>query len=201
MQSFTKLNSSAAPINLANIDTDQIIPKQFLTTIERAGLSRGLFYDFRFDESGNPKPEFVLNQPKYQGAGILVTGANFGCGSSREHAPWALLDFGISCIIAPSFGDIFYNNCIKNGILPIRLPQEVIDDIMGQANGQNARFEVDLENQTISAPDGRLTKFEIEQSYKRALLLGLDDIADSLSHKSAITTHQAKRRQTTPWLA
>lgn len=201
MKAFTKLNASAAPINLANIDTDQIIPKQFLTTIERAGLSRGLFYDFRFDEKGNPKPDFVLNQEKYKGVGILVTGANFGCGSSREHAPWALLDFGISCVIAPSFGDIFYNNCFKNGILPIRLPQAVIDDLMAEANGQNARFEIDLETQTISAPSGSVTKFDVEPSYKRALLLGLDDIADSLSHKSAIAHHQAERKQKTPWLA
>ena len=201
MKAFTKLNSSAAPINLANIDTDQIIPKQFLTTIERAGLSRGLFYDFRFDENGNSKPDFVLNQEKYKGAGILVTGANFGCGSSREHAPWALLDFGISCIIAPSFGDIFYNNCFKNGILPVRLPQVTIDDLMSQANGQNARFEIDLQTQTISAPDGSVTKFDVEPSYKRALLLGLDDIADSLTHKSAIARHQERRKQNTPWLA
>lgn len=201
MQAFTKLSAVAAPINLANIDTDQIIPKQFLTTIERKGLSRGLFYDFRFDEKGNLKPDFVLNQDKYKGANILIAGDNFGCGSSREHAPWALLDFGITCVIAPSFADIFYNNCFKNGILPIKLPQEAVDDLMSCANGQNARFEVDLESQKVTSPEGKTYQFEIEPSMKRALLLGLDDIADSMTHKKAIANYQEKRKMLTPWLA
>ena len=201
MQAFTKLSAVAAPINLANIDTDQIIPKQFLTTIERKGLSRGLFYDFRFDEKGNLKPDFVLNQDKYKGANILIAGDNFGCGSSREHAPWALLDFGITCVIAPSFADIFYNNCFKNGILPIKLPQEAVDDLMSCANGQNARFEVDLESQKVTSPEGKTYQFEIEPSMKRALLLGLDDIADSMTHKKSIANYQEKRKMLTPWLA
>jgi 3-isopropylmalate dehydratase small subunit len=200
MEAFTTLSTHAAPLNLANIDTDQIIPKQFLTTIERKGLGNGLFYDFRFDEAGNPKPDFVLNQERYKGTKMIVAGDNFGCGSSREHAPWALLDFGIRCVIAPSFADIFYNNCFKNGILPIKLPQEQVDELMADAKGHNFRFDVDLESQTVTAPSGKEYNFEIEPSMKRALLLGLDDIADSLTHKAEIDTYQEKRKTLTPWL-
>lgn len=200
MEAFTHLSTHAAPLNLANIDTDQIIPKQFLTTIERKGLGNGLFYDFRFDENGNPKPDFVLNQERYKGTKMIVAGDNFGCGSSREHAPWALLDFGIRCVIAPSFADIFYNNCFKNGILPIKLPQAQVDELMQDAKGHNFRFDVDLETQTVTAPSGKEYHFEIEPSMKRALLLGLDDIADSLTHKVEIERYQEKRNTLTPWL-
>ena len=200
MDAFTTLSTHAAPMNLANIDTDQIIPKQFLTTIERKGLGNGLFYDFRFDENGNPKPDFVLNQERYKGTKMIVAGDNFGCGSSREHAPWALLDFGIRCVIAPSFADIFYNNCFKNGILPIKLPPEQVEELMQDAKGHNFRFDVDLETQTVTSPVGKEYHFDIEPSMKRALLLGLDDIADSLTHKSEIDDYQAKRKSLTPWL-
>ena len=200
MEAFTHLSTHAAPLNLANIDTDQIIPKQFLTTIERKGLGNGLFYDFRFDENGNPKPDFVLNQERYKGTKMIVAGDNFGCGSSREHAPWALLDFGIRCVIAPSFADIFYNNCFKNGILPIKLPQAQVDELMQDAKGHNFRFDVDLKTQIVTAPSGKEYHFEIEPSMKRALLLGLDDIADSLTHKVEIEHYQEKRKTLTPWL-
>lgn len=200
MEAFTKLSTHAAPMNLANIDTDQIIPKQFLTTIERKGLSKGLFYDFRFDDKGNPKQDFVLNEERYKGTQMIIAGDNFGCGSSREHAPWALLDFGIRCIIAPSFADIFYNNCNKNGILPIRLPKEQVEELMSEAKGHNYRFDVDLESQTVTSPTGKNYHFDIEPSMKRALLLGLDDIADSMTHKDDIEKYREKRKTLTPWL-
>lgn len=200
MQPFTKLSTNGAPLALANIDTDQIIPKQFLTTIERKGLGNGLFYDFRFDENGNLKPDFVLNQEAYKGTQLIIAGPNFGCGSSREHAPWALLDFGIRAIIANSYADIFYNNCFKNGILPIKLPQETVEELMAQANGHNCRFDIDLEAQSVTAPDGKVYNFEIEPSMKRALLLGLDDIADSLTHSNEIKDYKAKQKLLTPWL-
>ena len=200
MQPFTKLSTNGAPLALANIDTDQIIPKQFLTTIERKGLRNGLFYDFRFDENGNLKPDFVLNQEAYKGTQLIIAGPNFGCGSSREHAPWALLDFGIRAVIANSYADIFYNNCFKNGILPIKLPQETVEELMAQANGHNCRFDIDLEAQSVIAPDGKSHHFEIEPSMKRALLLGLDDIADSLTHSNEIKDYKAKQKLLTPWL-
>ena len=200
MQPFTTLSTIAAPIPLANIDTDQIIPKQFLTTIERKGLKNGLFYDFRFDESGNLKPDFVLNQEKYKNAEILIAGPNFGCGSSREHAPWALLDFGIRAIISSSYADIFYNNCFKNGILPIKLPQEIVEILLDQANGHNCRIDINLETQVIEAPNGEVYNFEIEPSMKRALLLGLDDIADSLTNDKKIEGFKAKQKLEMPWL-
>lgn len=200
MQPFTKLSTNGAPLALANIDTDQIIPKQFLTTIERKGLGNGLFYDFRFDENGNLKPDFVLNQEAYKGTQLIIAGPNFGCGSSREHAPWALLDFGIRAVIANSYADIFYNNCFKNGILPIKLPQETVEELMAQANGHNCRFDIDLEAQSVTAPDGKSHHFEIEPSMKRALLLGLDDIADSLTHSNEIKDYKAKQKLLTPWL-
>ena len=200
MQPFTKLSTNGAPLALSNIDTDQIIPKQFLTTIERKGLGNGLFYDFRFDENGNLKPDFVLNQEAYKGTQLIIAGPNFGCGSSREHAPWALLDFGIRAVIANSYADIFYNNCFKNGILPIKLPQETVEELMAQANGHNCRFDIDLEAQSVIAPDGKSHHFEIEPRMKRALLLGLDDIADSLTHSNEIKDYKAKQKLLTPWL-
>jgi 3-isopropylmalate/(R)-2-methylmalate dehydratase small subunit len=200
MQKFTRLSAPAAPLPVANIDTDQIIPKQFLSTVERAGLGKGLFYDMRFAPDGSEKADFVLNRAAYQGAGVLITGANFGCGSSREHAPWALMDFGISCVIAPGFADIFFNNCFKNGLLPIALPEAEVERLMAQATGANARFDIDLEAQTITAPDGSTISFEIDPGRKQALLLGLDEIGESLIHEAAIAAHEDRRRLVTPWL-
>lgn len=200
MQKFTRLSAAAAPLPVANIDTDQIIPKQFLSTVERTGLSKGLFYDMRFDGDGVEKPDFVLNQPHYRGAKILLAGPNFGCGSSREHAPWALMDFGISCVISAGFADIFFNNCFKNGLLPVVLPEAVVEQLMAQATGDNARFDVDLEAQTVTAPDGTVHGFEIDPGRKRALLLGLDEIGETLTQASAIAAHEERRRLATPWL-
>ncbi len=200
MEAFDKLVAIAAPLALSNVDTDQIIPKQFLTTTTRTGLGNGLFYDFRFDEAGNPKPDFVLNRSQYKGAKILIAGDNFGCGSSREHAPWALLDFGIKCVIAPSFADIFYNNCFKNGILPIKIEPKIVDELMTQASGHNGIFEIDLEAQTITAPDGLVRNFDIAPNQKKSLLLGLDDIGDSLTHSQKIDEFLKSRAQNMPWL-
>ena len=182
MEKFTKLTGTAAPLPMINVDTDQIIPKQFLRTIKRTGLSEGLFYDLRFDEAGQPKPGFVLDQPAYKDTKILVAGENFGCGSSREHAPWAILDAGIRCVIAPSFGDIFYNNCFKNGILPIQLPKEQVDLLMDDAErGANAVVSIDLEKQEITGPDGGTIHFEIDAFRKHCLLNGLDEIGQTLN--------------------
>lgn len=200
MEAFDKLSGIAAPLALSNIDTDQIIPKQFLTTTTRTGLKDGLFYDFRFDETGNEKPDFVLNKSQYKNSEILIAGDNFGCGSSREHAPWALLDFGIRCVIAPSYADIFYNNCFKNGILPIVLAPEIVDILMAQASGHNARFDVNLNAQTIIGPDGIVRNFEINSNQKKSLLLGLDDIGDSLLHKKEIENFIENRSANMPWL-
>ena len=176
MKPFTRLDAKAAPLPLANIDTDQIIPKQFLKTVEREGLSRGLFYDFRFDEDGREKTDFVLNQPAYKDAGVLVAGDNFGCGSSREHAPWALLDFGISCVISTSFADIFYNNCFQNGLLPVVLKAAEVDALMAEARGGNHMVTVDLEAQTVTSPSGEVHRFEIDPARKHKMLNGLDAI-------------------------
>ena len=201
MEQFTKLRGVAAPLPMVNVDTDKIIPKQFLKTIKRTGLSKGLFYDMRFDEAGRPKDGFVLDQPAYRKAKILVSGANFGCGSSREHAPWALLDFGIRCVIAPSFADIFYNNCFKNGILPIALPQEQVDLLMDDAErGSNAVVSVDLQSQTITGPDGGEIHFEIDPFRKHCLLNGLDDIALTMEKKAAIDSFEGGQRTSQPWL-
>ncbi len=201
MEKFTKLTGIAAPLPMINVDTDKIIPKQFLRTIKRTGLSEGLFYEMRFDEAGQPKPGFVLDQPAYREAGILVTGANFGCGSSREHAPWALLDAGIKCIIAPSFADIFYNNCFKNGMLPVKLPQEQVDLLMDDAErGANATVTVDLESQEITGPDGGTIRFEIDPHRKHCLLNGLDDIGQTLEKAPAIDDFEDKQRHASPWL-
>src|ERR1700732_853111 len=177
MQKFTILTGVAAPLPMINVDTDKIIPKQHLKTIARTGLGKALFDEMRYRNDGSENPDFVLNKPAYRQAKILVAGENFGCGSSREHAPWALLDFGISCIIAPSFADIFFNNCFKNGILPIALPQAVVDRLMEDARkGANAVLTIDLASQTISRPDGEEIHFEVDPSRKHCLLNGLDDI-------------------------
>ncbi len=200
MKKFTHLSAHAAPLPIANIDTDQIIPTQFLSTIERSGLSKGLFFDMRFLADGSDNPDFVLNKPAYQGAEILIAGPNFGCGSSREHAPWALLDYGIQCVISASFADIFFNNCFKNGVLPLVLAPEVVDQLMAQANGQNARFEIDLESQTLTAPDGVTHHFDIDLGRKKSLLEGLDEIGQSLVHDDQIRAYEHKRKLLTPWL-
>jgi 3-isopropylmalate/(R)-2-methylmalate dehydratase small subunit len=202
MQPFTTLTGVAAPLPMMNVDTDMIIPKQFLKTIKRTGLGVHLFTEMRYDEDGRENPDFVLNQPAYREAEILVAGANFGCGSSREHAPWALMDFGIRCVIAPSFADIFYNNCFKNGILPIALPQEDVDKLMDDASrGSNARLTVDLEAQTIHGPDGGTIRFDIDPHLKHCLLNGLDDIALTLGREDAIAAYEARQKAATPWLA
>ncbi len=202
MEKFTKLTGIAAPLPMINVDTDKIIPKQFLRTIKRTGLSEGLFYESRFDEAGQPKTGFVLDQPAYKDAQILVAGANFGCGSSREHAPWAILDAGIRCVIAPSFGDIFYNNCFKNGILPIQVPKEQVDLLMDDAErGANAVVSIDLEKQEITGPDGGTVHFEIDPFRKHCLLNGLDDIGQTLEKVAKIDDYEARQRQEQPWLS
>ena len=201
METFTTLTAVAAPLAMANVDTDMIIPKQFLKTIKRSGLAKGLFYELRYDEAGRPTGGFVLDQPAYKDAKILIAGDNFGCGSSREHAPWALLDFGIRCIIAPSFADIFYNNCFKNGILPIALARAEVDGLIDQARrGANAVITVDLEAQTITAADGGTLRFDIDPFRKRCLLEGLDDIAQTLQQGERIDALEAARRAARPWL-
>ena len=202
MEKFTSLTGVAAPLPMINIDTDKIIPKQFLKTIERTGLGRGLFDEMRFNADGSEKPEFVLNQPAYRQAKILVTGENFGCGSSREHAPWALLDFGIRCIIASSFADIFYNNCFKNGVLPLILPEAIVAQLMEDAGkGANAVLTVDLENQTVSRPDGEKVPFQIDPFRKHCLLNGLDDIGLTLQKGDAIDSYEDRLKLSQPWLA
>jgi len=201
MDKFTKLSGVAAPMPRTNVDTDAIIPKQYLKTIKRTGLKAGLFYEWRTNQDGSEKPDFVLNKPAYKNAKILVAGANFGCGSSREHAPWALLDFGIRCVIAPSFGDIFFNNCFKNGMLPIALPQADVDKLMQDAEkGANAVVSIDLEKQEITRPDGGVVKFDIDPFRKYCLLNGFDDIGLTLRQKEKIDTYEAERRRSMPWL-
>ena len=201
MQKFTTLRGIAAPLPMINVDTDMIIPKQFLKTIKRTGLGKNLFDELRYEVDGREKPEFVLNQPAYRKADILVAGENFGCGSSREHAPWALLDFGIRCIIAPSFADIFYNNCFKNGILPIALPQAEVDKLMDDAErGSNAIITVDLERQEITGPDGGRIRFDIDPFRKHCLLNGLDDIGLTLEKAPDIDAFEARDRQARPWM-
>ncbi|RYH08213.1 3-isopropylmalate dehydratase small subunit [Tropicimonas sp. IMCC6043] len=201
MDKFTTLTGIAAPLPLINVDTDMIIPKQFLKTIKREGLGINLFDEMRYDADGNENEDFVLNKPAYREAKILVAGDNFGCGSSREHAPWAIKDFGIRCVIAPSFADIFYNNCFKNGILPIALPQEDVDKLMDDAErGANAIITVDLESQTITGPDGGEISFEIDAFKKHCLLNGLDDIGLTLEKASAIDAFEAQAAQSRPWV-
>ena len=200
MQKFTTLTGIAAHLPMINVDTDMIIPKQYLKTIKRTGLSKGLFAELRYDEKGKSLPDFVLHKPPYDKATILITGENFGCGSSREHAPWALLDFGIVCIIAPSFADIFYNNCFKNGILPITLPQAEIDKLIDDASrGANAVLTIDLPNQEIRGPDGGVIHFDIDPFRKRCLMEGLDDIGLTLEKAEAIEAFEQSARAARPW--
>jgi 3-isopropylmalate/(R)-2-methylmalate dehydratase small subunit len=200
MTPFTTLTGIAAPMPLVNIDTDMIIPKQFLKTIKRSGLGVNLFDEMRYTQDGAEIPDFVLNQPAYRQAEILVAGDNFGCGSSREHAPWALLDFGIRCVIATSFADIFYNNCFKNGILPIVLPQEAVDALMADARrGANARMTVDLPSQTVTTSDGQSFAFEVDAHRKHCLLNGLDDIGLTLEKAAAIDAYEARAKALQPW--
>ncbi len=201
MDKFEKLSGIAAPMPLINIDTDMIIPKQFLKTIKRSGLGVNLFDEMRYDDNGNEIPDFVLNKPAYREAEIIVAGDNFGCGSSREHAPWAIKDFGIKCVIAPSFADIFFNNCFKNGILPIVLPQEQVDVLMKDAEkGANARMEIDLEAQTVTTSDGETFAFEVDAFRKHCLLNGLDDIGLTLEKKAAIDSYESAAAQARPWV-
>ncbi|MBB4186835.1 3-isopropylmalate dehydratase small subunit [Sinorhizobium terangae] len=200
MEKFVKLTGVAAPLPVVNIDTDMIIPKDYLKTIKRTGLGKGLFAEARYNEDGTPNPDFVLNKPAYQNAKILVAGDNFGCGSSREHAPWALLDFGIRCVISTSFADIFYNNCFKNGILPIVVSQADLDKLMDDANrGSNAVLSVDLEAQEITGPDGGSVKFEVDAFKRHCLLNGLDDIGLTLEKASAIDSFEQKNAASRPW--
>jgi len=199
MEKFDKLTGIAAPLDILNVDTDMIIPKQFLKTIQRSGLGKNLFDEMRYTPDGQEIEDFVLNQAAYREAQILVAGDNFGCGSSREHAPWALLDFGIRCIIAPSFADIFYNNCFKNGILPIVLPQEEVDKLMDDAQrGANATISVDLQSQTIQGPDGGTISFEVDAFRKQCLMEGLDDIGLTLQKAQAIDTYE-ETLDAQPW--
>jgi 3-isopropylmalate/(R)-2-methylmalate dehydratase small subunit len=200
MEKFTELTGVAAPLPMINVDTDMIIPKQFLKTIKRTGLGANLFHEMRFDAEGRENPDFVLNKPAYRGAEVLIAGANFGCGSSREHAPWALMDFGIRCVIAPSFADIFFNNAAKNGILLITLPQAEIDKLMDDASrGANARLTVDLPNQEIRRPDGEVIKFDIDPFKKKCLIEGLDDIGLTLNKKAAIDSYEQRAQLSRPW--
>ena len=201
MDKFTTLTGVAAPMPLVNIDTDMIIPKQFLKTIQRSGLGKNLFDEMRFDQNGNEIPDFVLNQPAYRNAEVIVAGDNFGCGSSREHAPWALLDFGIRCVISTSFADIFFNNCFKNGILPIVLPQDAVDVLMEDARkGANARMTVDLENQTVTSSDGVVFSFEMDPFRKHCLLNGLDDIGLTMEKAPRIESFETQMAQARPWV-
>lgn len=199
MDAFTKLTAIAAPLPMANVDTDKIIPARFLKTIARTGLGKNLFDALRY-ENGKERPDFVLNREPYRHAQILIAHENFGCGSSREHAPWALLDFGIRCVIAPDFADIFYNNCFKNGILPISLPRAVCDELMQDAAmGENARLTVDLERQVVVRPSGEEIPFQID-SFRRYLLLnGLDDIGQTMQRVTAIEAYEERRTETQPW--
>src|ERR1700677_187345 len=201
MEPFKILDGIAAPLNMINVDTDMIIPKQFLKTIHRTGLGKALFDEWRYNPEGREKLDFVLKKPQYRKAQILVAGDNFGCGSSREHAPWALLDFGIRCIIAPDFADIFFNNSFKNGILPIRLPRAVCEQLIEDAKlGGNARITVDLERQVVVRPSGEEIHFEVDPFRKHLLLNGLDDIGQTLQHDKAIGGYEAGRKQSQPWL-
>ncbi len=201
MDKFTVLTGVAAPLPIVNVDTDMIIPKQHLKTIKRTGLGVALFEEMRYDMNGKENPDFVLNKPAYRKAQIIVAGDNFGCGSSREHAPWALLDFGIRCVISTSFADIFYNNCFKNGILPVKVSKEDLDKLMDDASrGSNSTLTVDLEKQEIKGPDGGTVKFEIDPFRRKCLLEGLDDIGLTLQRAGDIDAYEAKGKTTQPWL-
>ena len=200
MKKFSILKGVPANLPMINVDTDMIIPKQFLKTIKRTGLGKSLFFEMRYDENGKKNEDFVLNKEPYNKSSILLTGKNFGCGSSREHAPWALLDFGINCVISPSFADIFYNNCFKNGILPLVLPEAHVDTLMKDAEkGANSIIEVDLENQTIVSSDGEIFRFEVDPFKKHCLLNGLDDIGLTMEKEDHITAYESKASQQFPW--
>jgi len=201
MDKFTTLDGVAAPLKMINVDTDMIIPKQYLKTIKRTGLGKGLFSELRYRDDGSENPDFVLNKPAYRNAKILVVDDNFGCGSSREHAPWALLDFGIRCVISTSFGDIFYNNCFKNGILPIRVTPDQLEKLFDDAErGANATLSIDLPKQEIRGPDGGMITFEVDAFRKHCLLNGLDDIGLTLQKKPAIETYESKLKAARPWI-
>ena len=201
MEKFTNVSGVAAPMPLVNIDTDMIIPKQFLKTIKRSGLGVNLFDEMRYNQDGSEISEFVLNQAAYRNAEIIIAGENFGCGSSREHAPWALKDFGISVVISESFADIFYSNCFKNGILPIKLSKEAIEVLMDDASkGENARISIDLEEQTVSATDGTIFKFEVDAFKKHCLLNGLDDIGLTYQKIESVDQFEKKQAKITTWL-
>ena len=201
MQAFTKLTGIAAPLPKANVDTDQIIPARFLKSISRLGFGKNLFANFRFKEDGSENPDFVLNQEPYRKAEVLIAFENFGCGSSREHAPWALLDFGIRCVIAPDFADIFNNNCFKNGVLPVRLPREICEKLMEDAKmGGNARISVDLERQVVVRPNGEEIPFQIDPLRRHLMLNGLDDIGQTMQHAPAIDSFESRQRAAQPWL-
>jgi 3-isopropylmalate/(R)-2-methylmalate dehydratase small subunit len=200
MEPFTTLTGLVAPLDRVNVDTDQIIPKQFLKTIKRTGLKEGLFFDWRRRPDGTPDPGFFLNQPRYRNATILLTRDNFGCGSSREHAPWALLDQGFRCVIAPSFADIFYNNCFQNGILPVVLKPEEVQSLFQASAAEGFELAVDLAKQMVTAPDGRRYRFEVDPFRKDCLLKGLDQVGLSLKHETAISAYEKRRRVEAPWL-
>jgi 3-isopropylmalate/(R)-2-methylmalate dehydratase small subunit len=200
MDKFTKLTGVAAPMKIRNIDTDMIIPKQYLKTIKRTGLGSGLFSELRFNEDGSENPDFVLNQPAYRDAKIIVAEDNFGCGSSREHAPWALLDFGVRCVISTSFADIFFNNCFQNGVLPIRVSREDLDKLMDDAErGANATMTIDLEAQEIRGPDGGVVKFDIDAFRKHCMINGLDDIGITMQKDAGIASYEGNLAQSRPW--
>ena len=200
MDKFTELTGVAAPLPMINVDTDMLIPKQHLKTIKRTGLGKHLFEEMRYDDDGDENPDFILNKTAYRDAKIIVSGKNFGCGSSREHAPWALLDFGIRCVIAPSFADIFHNNCFKNGILPIALPQEDVDKLMDDAErGANAVISIDLAAQEIRGPDGGVIHFDIDPFHKKCLLEGLDDVGITLQKTDAIASFEERMQSARPW--
>lgn len=201
MEKFDKHRGVAAPLNMINIDTDKLIPKQFLKTIKRTGLGKHLFNEIRFNADGSENEDFVLNKPAYREASILVAGDNFGCGSSREHAPWALLDYGVKCVISTSFADIFFNNCFKNGILPIVVSKEELDQLMDDAdNGANSVLDIDLENQHIGRPNGKKINFEIDEFRKHCLINGLDDIGLTMQKQSNIDDFEKKREAEKPWI-
>jgi 3-isopropylmalate/(R)-2-methylmalate dehydratase small subunit len=201
MEKFTTLEGVAAPLNIINVDTDMVIPKQYLKTVKRTGLGKGLFSEQRYKDDGSENPDFVLNKPAYRKAKILVAADNFGCGSSREHAPWALMDFGIRCVISTSFGDIFYNNCFKNGLLPIRVPPEDLEKLFDDAvRGANATLTIDLEKQEIRGPDGGVVHFEIDPHRKHCLLNGLDDIGLTQQKQGKIESFERKAAAARSWL-
>jgi len=200
MDKFTRLEGVAAPLRIVNVDTDMIIPKQYLKTLKRTGLAKGLFSELRYKDDGSDNPDFVLNKPAYKNAKIIVADNNFGCGSSREHAPWALMDYGIRCVISTEFGDIFYNNCFKNGVLPIKVSKEDLDKLFDDADrGANATLSIDLEKQEIRGPDGGVVKFEIDPHRKHTMLNGLDDIGLTHLKKEKIDSFEEKSKAARPW--